>query len=131
MQFLCGIWKGQKRILTFRRRYWNTRFSVIWIFIEGEGNEIKSKQASKRNRTLHLFGWSGKKSSTLYILPRPPTVLIYYKYCVNRVERKNLERWHFCRFCENQIPFWWKSQTNQIKNWTSYTRCSIVTESLL
>ena len=35
----------------------NHRFSVIfppriWIFMEGEGDEIKSKQASKRDRTL-------------------------------------------------------------------------------
>ena len=25
---------------------------MIWIFMEGEGDEIKSKQASKRDRTL-------------------------------------------------------------------------------
>ena len=28
---------------------------MIWIFMEGEGHEINSKQASKRDRTLLLF----------------------------------------------------------------------------
>ena len=49
--------KKDKKILTFRSRDLNPRFSVIfppmiWIFMEGEGDEIKSKQASKRDRTL-------------------------------------------------------------------------------
>ena len=38
-------------------RTMNPRFSVIfpptiWIFMEGEGDQIKSKQPSKRDRTL-------------------------------------------------------------------------------
>ena len=28
---------------------------MIWIFMEGEGDEIKSKQASKRDRTLLTY----------------------------------------------------------------------------
>ena len=27
----------------------------VWIFMEDEGDEIKSKQASKRDRTLHTL----------------------------------------------------------------------------
>ena len=51
--------KNDKKILTFRSRDSNPRFSVIflpkiWIFLEGEGDEIKSKQASKRGKTLIL-----------------------------------------------------------------------------
>ena len=49
--------KEDKKCLTFRSGDSNSRFSVIfppmiWIFMEGEGDEIKSKQASKRDRTL-------------------------------------------------------------------------------
>ena len=49
--------KRTKTFLTFRRGYWNSWFSVIfpamiWIFMEDEGDEINSKQASKRDRTL-------------------------------------------------------------------------------
>ena len=48
--------EGQK-ILTFRSGDLNPRFSVIFppmilIFMESEGDEIKSKQASKKDRTL-------------------------------------------------------------------------------
>ena len=44
--------KGKIKILTYRSRDLNRRFSVIfpsmiWIFMEGEDDEIKSKQASK------------------------------------------------------------------------------------
>ena len=52
------IWKEKGQIfLTFRSRDSNPRFSVIfppmiWIFMEGAGDDIKSKQASKRDRTL-------------------------------------------------------------------------------
>ena len=56
--FLWRIWKwkekdGQK-ILTFPSRDLNPRFSVIfppiiWIFLESEEGEIKSKQVSKRD----------------------------------------------------------------------------------
>ena len=58
--FLWRIWKwtekGQKK-LTFRSGDSNPRFSVIfltmiWIFMDGEGDEIKSKQASTRDVTL-------------------------------------------------------------------------------
>ena len=49
--------KKDKTFLTFRSGDLNPRFSVIfppmiWIFMENEGDEIKSKQASKRDRTL-------------------------------------------------------------------------------
>ena len=49
--------KGTKNFLTFRSRDSNPRFSVIfppmiWILIEDEGDDIKSKQASKRDMTL-------------------------------------------------------------------------------
>ena len=49
--------KKDKKILTFRSGDLNTRFSVIfppiiWIFMWSEEPEIKSKQASKRDRTL-------------------------------------------------------------------------------
>ena len=58
--FLWRIWKwtekGQK-IFDLQERGFDPRFSVIfpstiWIFMEGEGDEIKSKQASKRDRTF-------------------------------------------------------------------------------
>ena len=45
--------KKDKIFLTFRSGDSNPRFSVI--FTEGEGDEIKSKQASKRHRTLLYF----------------------------------------------------------------------------
>ena len=49
--------KKDKNNLTFRSGDSNPRFSVIFLpmirlFMEGEGDEIKSKQASKRDRTL-------------------------------------------------------------------------------
>ena len=49
--------KRTKKILTFQSGNLNPIFSVIfppiiWIFMEGEEPEIKSKQASKRDRTL-------------------------------------------------------------------------------
>ena len=49
--------KKDKKNLTYRSRDSNPRFSVIflamiWIFMVGEGDEIKSKQTSKRDRTL-------------------------------------------------------------------------------
>ena len=62
MQFFCGEFenkqKKDKKNLTFRSGDSNPRFLVIyppiiWIFMEGEGDEIKSKQASKRDRTLN------------------------------------------------------------------------------
>ena len=50
--------KGKKN-LNFRSEDSNSRFSVIflpmiWIFMEGEGVKIKSKQASKRDGTLNV-----------------------------------------------------------------------------
>ena len=49
--------KKSKEILTFRSGDLNPRFSVIflsmiWIFMESVEPEIKSKQASKRDRAL-------------------------------------------------------------------------------
>ena len=49
--------KKNKKNLTFRSGDLNPRFSaifppMIWIFMESEGDEIKSKQASKKDRTL-------------------------------------------------------------------------------
>ena len=49
--------KKDKQFLTYRSGDSKPRFSVIfppmiWISMEGEGDEIKSKQASKRNGTL-------------------------------------------------------------------------------
>ena len=49
--------KKTKKKLTFQSEDLNPRFSVtflpmIWIFMESEEPEIKSKQASKRDRTL-------------------------------------------------------------------------------
>ena len=58
MQFLWRIWKWTEKGQTF---FWPSeaeiqtpKFSVIfppmiWIFMEGEGDEINSKQASKRD----------------------------------------------------------------------------------
>ena len=50
--------KKDKKFLTFRSGDLNPRFSMIfqpmiWIFMESEEGEIKSKQASKRDRTLN------------------------------------------------------------------------------
>ena len=52
--------KKNKKILTFWSGDLNPRFSVIfppkiWIFMESEGDEIISKQASKRDRTLPRY----------------------------------------------------------------------------
>ena len=52
--------KKNKNFLTFLSGDSNPRFSVffppmIWIFTKGEGDKIKSKQASKRDRTLPSF----------------------------------------------------------------------------
>ena len=44
--------KSVKKILTCRSGDSNSRFSVIFPFKEGEGDKFKSKQASKRDRTL-------------------------------------------------------------------------------
>ena len=54
------IWKWKEKRAKNRNiqsRDLNLRFSVIfppmiWIFMQGEGDEIKSKHASKRDRTL-------------------------------------------------------------------------------
>jgi hypothetical protein len=43
--------KKEQNFLTFRSRDLNPRF-MIWIFMESVEPEIKSKQASKRDRTL-------------------------------------------------------------------------------
>ena len=48
----------------------NPRFSVIfphmiWIFMESEGDEIKSKQASKKDRTLLSYEQSVQPSKSL------------------------------------------------------------------
>ena len=47
--------KRTEKILTFRSRDLCLRFSVTFpsmIFIQGEGEKIKSKQAPNRDRTL-------------------------------------------------------------------------------
>ena len=54
--------KEQKKYLTFWSGDLNPRFLVIvppmiWIFMESEEREIKSKQASKRYRTLVVFSY--------------------------------------------------------------------------
>ena len=51
--------KKDQKNLTFQSGDLNPRFSVtflpmIWIFMESEGDKIKSKQASKRDRTLPI-----------------------------------------------------------------------------
>ena len=59
--------KKDKFFFNFRSGDSNPRFSVIfppmtWIFMEGEGDEIKLKQASKRDRTLMSgIEWIGVK----------------------------------------------------------------------
>ena len=45
--------KKVKTFLTFQSGDLNPRFSVILIFFESEEPEIKSKQGSKRDRTLN------------------------------------------------------------------------------
>ena len=60
MQFFYGEFENEKKdnkFLNFRSRDLNPRFSVIfppmiWIFMESEEPEIKSNQASKKDRTL-------------------------------------------------------------------------------
>ena len=61
MQFFIENLKMNRKRTKFFLTYWsrdsNSRFSVIFppmisIFMQGEGDEIKSKQASKRDRTL-------------------------------------------------------------------------------
>ena len=67
MQFFMENLKMNRKRTKFFLTYWsgdsNPSFSVIflpmiWIFIEGEGDEIKSKQASKRDGTLKKFSRS-------------------------------------------------------------------------
>ena len=66
--------KKDKKNLTFRSGDLNPRFSVIfppmiWIFMEGEGDKIKSKQASKKDRTLPGCSfWLGENSPESRIL---------------------------------------------------------------
>ena len=55
--------KRTEHFLTFQSGDSNPRFSVIfppmiWIFTEGEGDEIKSKQAAKRDTTLSVVLYS-------------------------------------------------------------------------
>ena len=55
--FLWRIWKWTEKGQPLLSGDSNPRFSVlfarmIWIFMEGESDEIKWKQASKRHRTL-------------------------------------------------------------------------------
>ena len=57
--FMVNLKMKRKKILTFRSGNSKPRFPVIfpptiWISMEGEGGEIKSKQASKRDRTLAI-----------------------------------------------------------------------------
>ena len=52
--------RNRTKKMTFWSRNWNLRFSVIfpptiWIVIKDEGDEIKSKQAAKRDRTLLTY----------------------------------------------------------------------------
>jgi hypothetical protein len=59
--------KKDKNILTFRSRDLNSRFSVIFppmicIFMESEELEIKSKPASKRDKTLYCVIKTGVNS---------------------------------------------------------------------
>ena len=65
--FLWRIWKWKEKkdkfSLTFWSRDLNPRFLVIflpmiWIFMESEKYIIKSKQASKKDRTLLTYVWS-------------------------------------------------------------------------
>ena len=51
--------KKDKHFLTFRSKDLIPRYSVIfppmiWVFTEGEGDKIKSKQASKQDKTLNV-----------------------------------------------------------------------------
>ena len=63
IQFFLENLKMNSKKITYWSRDSNPSFSVIfspmiWIFIEGEGDEIKSKQASKRDGTLKKFSRS-------------------------------------------------------------------------
>ena len=91
--------KKDKFFLTFRNGDLNPRFSVIfppmiWIFIESEEDEIKSKQASKKDRTL----------STDF--------LKLYRYCswyngcsfISKVPSKFVKTWWWCKLW-NAIGF--------------------------
>ena len=54
MQFFYGEFENEQKK---EREFEHPRFSVsfppmIWIFMEGEGDKIKSEQASNRDRTL-------------------------------------------------------------------------------
>ena len=64
MPFLWIIWKWKEKMdknnLTFWSGDLNPRFSVIfppmiWIFMWSEEPKIKSKQASKRDRSLYVY----------------------------------------------------------------------------
>ena len=48
------IQKGLKTKIWFEPQIFIIFLPMIWIFMEGEGNESKSKQTSKRDRTLQL-----------------------------------------------------------------------------
>ena len=71
--------KNDKKCLTFRSGDSNSRFSLIfpptiWIFIEGEGDEIKSRQGSYNFLTLPQCTGLGKDvlgSGLLLLLLEP------------------------------------------------------------
>ena len=63
------IRKKDNQILTFLSRHLNSViWFMIWIFMWSEEPEIKSKQASKRNRTLNfrMNLWSHRFSQNMY-----------------------------------------------------------------
>ena len=68
MQFLWRIWKWkEKRTKKFDLPEWGfePQIFMIWIFMEGEGDKIKSKQPSKRDRTLRNVRFWLKVVSTI------------------------------------------------------------------
>ena len=74
--------KKGKKILTFRSRDLNPRFSVIfptmiWIFMESKEPEIKSKQASKRDMTLLISFFFTFTALQWVLWPRNLTIVLF------------------------------------------------------
>ena len=104
--------KKDKKILTCRSENLNPRFSVIfppmiWIFMWSEEPEIKSKQASKRDRTLQ-FRFS-KKATKIWknvsidlmltkLIGRFRQMLVAFLENLNFMKKPNLQPNKLC-FC--------------------------------
>ena len=106
--------KKDKNFLTFRSRDLNPRFSVIfppmiWIFMEGEGDEIKSGQGSLNFSTLHrCLCWM--LEILFYLILR---YTIFFFYFSNKITFYLQARKWFPWFCHAFISKMHKPETGE------------------